>query len=317
MNRRLFTSSMAAGMLGAISPCGAQQGAFQRRGLRLSVTCDMFRGEEVRLPFDTPDRRDPRPKPRRKLAPRQALALVQASGYQAFELFDWRDPVEWDGYRKAQQTYGLYCACIEANKGVRAPGCGLTDPSERKSFLRELKAAIDAGKEIGTKLLVVLTGLETEGMSRKEQMDSCVAGLRAAAALLEANGMTIIVEPINTLVTRPGYFLCSTREAFEMLRRVDSPYVKLLFDIYHVQIMDGDLISQIRNNVDLIGHFHIGDHPGRHQPGTGEINYRNVLRAIYELQEDGKYSGCAALEYHPTVPLEQTMREVRRLADFG
>ena len=126
MNRRLFTSSMAAGMLGAISPCGAQRSAVQRRGLRLSVTCDMFRGEEVRLPFDTPDRRDPRPKPRRKLAPQQALALAQARGYQAFELFDWRDPVEWDGYREAQQTYGLNCACIEANKGVRAPGCGLS-----------------------------------------------------------------------------------------------------------------------------------------------------------------------------------------------
>jgi hydroxypyruvate isomerase len=92
--------------------------------------------------------------------------------------------------------------------------------------------------------------------------------------------------------------------------------VKLLFDIYHVQVMEGDLIPQIRENVDWIGHFHIGDHPGRMQPGTGEINYRNVFRAIYELQEAGKFTGYAALEYHPSVPLAHTMEEVRQLASF-
>lgn len=102
-----------------------------------------------------------------------------------------------------------------------------------------------------------------------------------------------------------------------MLRRVDSPRVKLLFDLYHVQVTDGDLILQIRNNIDLIGHFQIGDHPGRMQPGTGEINYRNVFRAIYELQQAGKFDGYAGLEYHPSVPLSQTMAEVRQLATFS
>ena len=135
--------------------------------------------------------------------------------------------------------------------------------------------------------------------------------------MLERAGMTAIVEPIDALVTRPGWLLPGAKESLQMLRRVDSPHVKLLFDIYHVQVTDGDLILQIRNNIELIGHFQIGDHPGRMQPGTGEINYRNVFRAIYELQEDGLFGGFAGLEYHPSVSLPQTMAEVRELATFS
>jgi hydroxypyruvate isomerase len=275
----------------------------------------MFRGKGIRLPIDTPGKRDPRPEPRRNYTPDEALALSREQGYQA-ELFDWRDPGEWAGYSEAKQKYGLECACIEANKGVRAPGCGLTNPAEREEFLKELTGAIETGKKIGARMLVVLTGLEREGVSRNEQMDSCVAGLRAAALVLEKAGMTAIIEPVNTRVTRPGYFLPSAREGFEMLRRVDSANVKLLFDIYHVQISDGDLIPQIRDNIASIGHFHIGDHPGRMQPGTGEINYRNVFRAIHELQQAGRFQGYCALEYHPNVSLPQTMAEMRRLANF-
>ena len=222
-----------------------------------------------------------------------------------------------NGYLAAKQKYRLACACIEANKGVRAPGCGLTNPAEREAFLGVLQTAIEAGKKIGTGMLLVLTGFERQGVSRKQQMDSCVEGLRAAVPLLDRARMTAIIEPINTRVTRPGYFLSSASEGFDMLRRVDSPNVKLLFDVYHVQVMEGNLIPMIRDNIGWIGNIHIGDHPGRMQPGTGEINYRNVFRAIYELQQANKYAGFAALEYHPSVPLSQTMAEVRQLANFG
>lgn len=314
MRRRKFLSACVVAAAG--SRLRGQPLPARPKGLRLSITCDMFRGEDIRLPIDTAGKRDPRPAPRRKYTPDEALALAREQGYEAFELFDWRDPEEWAGYSQAKRKYGLDCACIEANKGVRAPGCGLTNPAEREEFLKVLATGIETGRKIGTRMLVVLTGLEREDASRQEQMDSCVAGLRAAAPILEKAGMTAIVEPINTRVTRPGYFLASARESFEVLRRVDSPNVKLLFDIYHVQVMEGDLIPQIRENVDWIGHFHIGDHPGRMQPGTGEINYRNVFRAIYELQEAGKFTGYAALEYHPSVPLAHTMEEVRHLASF-
>ncbi len=314
MHRREFMAALAVAPFAA--GCG-HPAAAEPKGLKLSITCDMFRGEDRGLPLDTVDGRDPRPDPHIKYTPDEALALARSHGYQGFEMFDWRDAGERDAYAAAMKKHGLKAVCITANKGVRAPGCGLTDPAEREGFLREIEAATSAAEEFECRMLVVLTGFEREGVPRAEQMDSCVAGLREAAPMLEKAGMTFIIEPVNTLVTRRGYFLAGAREGFEMLRRVDSPNVKLLFDIYHVQVTDGDLILQIRDNVDLIGHFQIGDHPGRMQPGTGEINYRNVFRAIYELQEDGRFDGYSGLEFHPNVPLPQTMAEVRQLANFG
>lgn len=314
MHRREFIASVAASAPLALA-C-ERQARTAPSGLKLSVTCDMFRGSERSLPVDTIDRTDPRPDPDVKYTPDEGLALAKSLGYEGFEMFDWRDDRERSAYADAMRKHGLEAVCITANKGVLAPGCSLTEPDEREGFLREIADASSVAAEFACQRLVVLTGPEREGVSRAEQMDSCVAGLKEAVPILERAGTTIVVEPINTRVTRPGLFLAGAREGFDMLRRVDSPRVKLLFDIYHVQVTDGDLILQIRNNIDLIGHFQIGDHPGRMQPGTGEINYRNVFRAIYELQEAGKFDGYAGLEYHPSVPLPQTMAEVRQLASF-
>ncbi len=286
-------------------------------GLKLSITCDMFRGSRRGLPVDTVDRKDPRPDPDVSYTPDEALALAKSHGYQGFEMFDWRNEEERAAYAAAMRKHGLELVCLTANKGVRAPGCGLTDPAELEGFLKEIADASVVAKELDCRRLVVLTGFEREGVPRGEQLDSCVAGLKEAVPILERQGMTIVLEPINTIVTRPGFFLAGAREGFEILRRVDSPHVKLLFDIYHVQVTDGDLILQIRDNIDWIGHFQIGDHPGRMQPGTGEINYRNVFRAIYELQESGRFDGYAGLEYHPSITLAQTMAEVRELANFA
>jgi hypothetical protein len=129
---------------------GGQSADSQLKGLRLSITCDMFRGEDIRLPVDTPN--DPRPVPRRKYSPDEALALAREQGYQAFELFDWREPIEWNGYLAAKQKYRLACACIEANKGVRAPGCGLTNPAEREA--RRAVTAIEVARRSNRMLLV-------------------------------------------------------------------------------------------------------------------------------------------------------------------
>ena len=315
MLRREFVAALAGGAAFS-SGCEPLEEP-PARGLRLSITCDMFRGPDRGLPVDTVDGMDPRPDPEVRYAPDEGLALAKRHGYAGFEMFDWRNEAERAAYAAAMARHGLECVCLTANKGVRAPGCGLTDPAEREGFLREIAATAEVARRFDCTRLVVLTGFEREGVPRAEQMDSCVEGLRAAAPLLEQAGITAVIEPINTVVTRPGYFLAGAREGFEMLRRVDSPNVKLLYDIYHVQATDGDLTLQIRKNIDLIGHFQIGDHPGRMQPGTGEINYRNVFRAILELQEAGKFDGYAGLEYHPSVPLPQTMAEVRQLANFS
>jgi len=243
----------------------------------------------------------------------EAMAKVSELGFDAYEMFNWRDPNTLETFITERKKYpNLECACIVANKGVEARDCGLVNPKERDQFLKETEAAIEAAKKVGCKRLVTLTGNEVPGMSREAMMESAVTGLKAAAPMLEKNGMTAVVEVLNTYVNHKGYFLYYVRDAAKMIDAVASPNVKILFDIYHVQIMEGFLIQNIRNNIERIGHFHIGDVPGRHQPGTGEINYRNVFKAIYDLG----FPGFAALEYGPTIPVYEDMANMRKMTTF-
>ena len=293
MDRRSFlafsTGSLALNALGA-PPVRELAG---QKGLKLSTTWWLV----SKLPV--PD----------------ALALLTRLGYDGYEMFDWRDPKVMDIFVSLKDKYPLSCECLVANKGVTAPGCGLVNPREHEEFLKQTQLAIDAARAVGAKQLVTLTGNEMGGVPRSEQMANAVAAMRAAAPMLEKNGMTAIVEVLNTYVDHAGYFLYYVRDGAELIDRVGSPNVKLLFDIYHVQIMEGNLIESIRSNIDRIGHFHVGDVPGRHQPGTGEINYRNVFKAIYD--QGDRFRGSVALEYSPTVPLEQDLAAMRELTNFG
>ena len=293
MDRRSFlafsTGSLALNALGA-PPVRELAG---QKGLKLSTTWWLV----SKLPV--PD----------------ALALLTRLGYDGYEMFDWRDPKVMDIFVSLKDKYPLSCECLVANKGVTAPGCGLVNPREHEEFLKQTQLAIDAARAVGAKQLVTLTGNEMGGVPRSEQMANAVAAMRAAAPMLEKNGMTAIVEVLNTYVDHAGYFLYYVRDGAELIDRVGSPNVKLLFDIYHVQIMEGNLTESIRSNIDRIGHFHVGDVPGRHQPGTGEINYRNVFKAIYD--QGDRFRGSVALEYSPTVPLEQDLAAMRELTNFG
>jgi hydroxypyruvate isomerase len=123
-----------------------------------------------------------------------------------------------------------------------------------------------------------------------------------------------VVEFLNTSVDHPGYFLDRVTDAVELIRRVDSPQVRVLFDIYHVQVAEGNVIERLRANVEHIGQIHFADVPGRHEPGTGEINFRNVFRAIYELGD--RYPGYVTAEYHPTDLSFRDLERVRQLATF-
>jgi hydroxypyruvate isomerase len=289
MKRRSFLS-LAAGTLALGRMAGANLPA--AKGLRLSCTWGMMG----------------------RRSPREGLELLAKNGYDAYEMFDWRNPATLDAFVAEKKNFPLVCACLTANRGVTAPGCGMVNPRERDGFIREMTLAVEAAKKMDSKRLVTLTGNELGGLTRAEQMSNAVAALRAITPMLEKNGITAVVEVLNTYVNHSGYFLYYVRDGAELVDRVGSPNVKILFDIYHVQIMEGNLIDNIRMHIDRIGHFHIGDVPGRHEPGTGEINYRKVFQAIYELGE--RYQGYAALEYGPLAPLEQDLAAQRALTNF-
>ena len=129
----------------------------------------------------------------------------------------------------------------------------------------------------------MVAGEETKGFSRDEQTQAVIAALKAGARIVEPEGITIILEPLNILVDHPKQLVVHSEHAASILKAVGSPNVKMLFDIYHQQISEGNLSGNIRKYHDLIGYYQLADHPGRHEPTTGEINYAFVLRTIHDV----------------------------------
>jgi len=121
----------------------------------------------------------------------------------------------------------------------------------------------------------------------------------------------LVIEPLNVLVDHPGYYLTTSAEGFEILDEVDSPNVKLLYDIYHQQVTEGNLIATITSHIAQIAHFHVADVPGRHEPGTGEINWVNVLRAI----DEAGYAGYVGLEYMPTGATVESLEYIKAVVN--
>jgi hydroxypyruvate isomerase len=175
---------------------------------------------------------------------------------------------------------------------------GLVDPQQRDAFLSQLRQAIDYHKVIGNRFCTVITGPAVPGWPRGQQRINVIEALRRAAELLEKTNLTIVIEPLNELVDHAGYFLVHSDEAAEIMAAVDSPHVKILFDIYHQQISEGNLINNIRRYYPYIGYFQIGDVPGRNEPGTGEVNWRNVFKAIHALG----YQGILGMEHGLSQP---------------
>jgi hydroxypyruvate isomerase len=245
---------------------------------------------------------------------RTSLETIANIGFDTCDNFDWRDAALFAEYKALLRKFDLGAGVLVVNKkpDVNALGCSLVAPEDREGFLKELRLCIEAAKSVNCNRLEVLTGNSLPGVPRETQMDNCVATLKAALPLLEANGMTAIVELLNSNVDHPGYFLNTVEDGVKMVQRAGSPHVKLLFDIYHVQVMQGNLIQRIRDSFQEVGQYHFADVPGRHEPGTGEVNFRNVFRAIYDL----KYNGFITAEYHPTDFTFRDLELVRDLATF-
>lgn len=232
------------------------------------------------------------------------LRRVKELGFSGFEFWGWENKDIDELIQVSTEldlTVVTFCTAFVS----------LVDAKQRDEYIEGLKRSIDVARRLGCQQLITQTGAELSTVSREDQLLSLIDGLNACVPILEANKITLLVEPLNVLVDHKGYFLSRSAEAFDVIRAVNSPYVKILYDIYHQQITEGNLIPTIRQNIDLIGHFHIADHPGRHEPGTGEINYRNVLQAI----KDTGYDGWIGLEYRPSQNDKTTLENVRALAN--
>lgn len=221
--------------------------------------------------------------------PAEKVAKFAELGYKAVELWCW-----WE-YDIAELAAALRKNDVEL-AAICTKFVSLVTPETREEYIDGLREAVDACGKLSCPTIISQVGDELTGVSREDQRRSLIDGLKAVVPILEAAGKTLVVEPLNILVDHKGYFLARSDEAAEILNAVGSDNVKMLFDVYHQQITEGNLINNINKHKHLIGHFHIADNPGRKQPGTGEINYRNVFKALQE-------SGCdkfIGLEFSPS-----------------
>ncbi len=180
----------------------------------------------------------------------------------------------------------------------------MTDVSYREKWLSGLEKTCIAANDLGVEKLITQVGQDI-GTSREEQHQTIVDTLKLAVPILERHKVTIMIEPLNTYVDHPGYFLWTSEEGFDIVREVNNPYVKIIYDIYHQQIMEGNLIPNITQNLDCIAHLHGAGHPGRNEMQYGECNYKNIFKAI----DEAGYTGYCGLEYTPLLdPIESLIK---------
>lgn len=234
-----------------------------------------------------------------------AVEKAAALGYRYVEIYDWKS-LNLPSAKQALEEAGvtLLSMCTTEFR--------LTDPACRALWLSGLKESCAAAKALGVKKLITQVGPDT-GADRAAQRQSIVDGLKAGAPILAAAGVTVMIEPLNTLVDHPGYYLTAAEEAFGIVRAVGSPNVKVVFDIYHQQVSEGNIIPNITENLDCIAHLHAAGHPGRHELQFGENDYKNIFAAV----DRAGYTGACGLEYNPLLDPAESLAAAKKLFGAG
>lgn len=231
-----------------------------------------------------------------------ALSKVSQCGFSAFEFWCWWEK-DIEQLVNSRDKHGL------AISAFCTRFISLVDPSKREEYLAGLEESIAAAQQLECKTLISQVGDFINGRTRDQQHQSLVDGLRAAASMLERAGITLVIEPLNEKVDHAGYYLVRSDEAFAIIDEVASENVKVVFDIYHQQISEGDLITNIGDNIEKIGHFHAAGNPGRNELSSGEINYPEVFSMI----QQANFHGYVGLEYWPKREPVEGLKEVAAL----
>jgi hydroxypyruvate isomerase len=173
----------------------------------------------------------------------------------------------------------------------------LNKPEVKEMLVTKMKEGVEVAKRTGVKWALMVPGRYDEKLHRDFQTANVIDNLRYCCDIAEPAGLTIVLEPLNTLRNHPGLFLTGIPQAYAICRAVNSPSCKIIDDVYHQQITEGNLIPNIEAAWDEIAAFHCGDNPGRNEPGTGEINFKNLFKYIYSR----KYEGVICMEHGKSV----------------
>lgn len=211
------------------------------------------------------------------------LEFMAAQGFTAFEDNEMKGrPIAQQNAMAATMVkHGMEMGVFVAHKIYwTEPNLASGKQNLREEFLADIKSSIDVAKRINAKWMTVVPGHVDLRQNMAYQTANVVESLKQAAALLEPHGITMVLEPLN-FRNHPGLFLSESPQAYQICKAVNSPSCKILFDIYHQQIQEGNLIPNIEQCWDEIAYFQIGDNPGRNEPTSGEINYKNVFKYIH------------------------------------
>jgi hydroxypyruvate isomerase len=288
MNRRDFARSMAETALAASLPAlssSASNTAPASASFKFSMMLWTFFRD---LPFE------------------QRLEKAAQAGYHAVELVNEFEKWSDGDFLRANARKRSLGITFDATAGVRK---GIANPAARDAFLADLYQMLVIAGKLECPAVIVLSGDKIDGLSPGTQHQSCIDTLKRAAELADKQQVTLLLENIDS-EENPTYYLTSVAEGFEIVRAVNHPNVKFLYDFYHEQISEGNLIEKLEKNIEHVGLVHIADVPGRHEPGTGEINYPNIFRKLAQLN----YTRYVAMEFIPSADPVATLRAARQMA---
>ena len=233
----------------------------------------------------------------------ERFSAARAAGFDAVEFLF---PYEFghQAIRQRLDEQGLQVVLFNISPGDYAAGDRgtLSQPHRRADFQRTLQEALTYAHALGSPRIHVMVGNRLPDTAHAVQFDTILENLAWAAPLAAAAGVTLVVEPLNA-TDQPRYFLHTTAEGMAIVQAVNHPHVRLQYDVYHAQMTEGNLLNTIQRYLPYIGHIQVSDVPGRHEPGTGEINYPAIFATLEQLG----YAGYIGLEYHPSGDTDQSL----------
>ncbi len=228
------------------------------------------------------------------------IRLAHQAGLSAVEFWRWTDK-DLDAIVAAVAETGIAVSGL-----VAEPMIALTNPANREAWLQGLRESVAVAQRLGAAVLIVQAGDDLSGFSRAEQRASLIAALTAGAGILEGSGVRLGLEPLNTTIDHPGYYLSSTMEGLDIVDEIDRPEIGIVYDLYHSAVMGEDTREVIGDRIDRIVHLHVADHPGRSDPGTGQIDLAERLDWLFAQG----YRGRIGLEYRPATSDAKSVRAV-------
>ncbi len=224
------------------------------------------------------------------------LEYAAAAGFRAWEdnQMKARPVALQEQIAATMSRLGMRMGVISATRGLsKGPAFSGGDEAAREEVLAVIREAVEVARRVNAKWMTVVPGDLHPKLPLDYQMANCIDVLQRCCDLVEPHGLVMVLEPLNHLTNHPGKFLSESPQAYLICRAVNRPSCKILFDIYHQQITEGNLIPNIDRCWDEIGYFQVGDNPGRKEPGTGEINYTNVFRHLHQRG----YQGIVGMEH--------------------